>query len=43
LAGGLDGGTQRQKDAADGLAHRLDEAAQDLAPQGISDTIANLT
>jgi hypothetical protein len=43
LAGGLDGGTQRQKDACDGLAHRFDEAAQDLAPSGVSDTIANLT
>jgi hypothetical protein len=27
----------------DGLAHRFDEAAQDLAPQVVSDTIANLT
>jgi hypothetical protein len=39
LAGGLDAGTQRQRDACDGLVHRFDEAAQDLAPAGVTDTI----
>jgi hypothetical protein len=43
LAGGLDGGTQRQKDACAGLAQRLDQDAKALSHQVVSDTIANLT
>jgi hypothetical protein len=42
LAGGLDAGTARQKDACDGLAHRFDLAAQELSHQVVSDTIASL-
>jgi hypothetical protein len=43
LAGGLDAGTERQKDAARAIEVRLRAVAKELSPQVVRDSNNNLT